>query len=204
MRYDENEDLHFFIKLHNTLAHEKDMAIEELREYLQEFSINDSPQQQEPKSKYYSPGQATNDMAVHVKDGILTTEYNSRKTDKKKNKKLEFEEEVQYKRITRTELNRGDTLQDGIVSISGTSIHLHPQKEHEVTPFETEIEEGTTVLGAIEEQDFEEGTTALGANPDLISRPFLLKNGTDVKIMITKETFTIGRDVKSNRLLCTE
>ena len=40
-------------------------------------------------------------MAVHVKDGILTTEYNSRKADKQINKKLEVEEEVQYKRITR-------------------------------------------------------------------------------------------------------
>ena len=50
-------------------------------------------------------------------------------------------------------------LQDGIVSISGTSIHLHPQKEHKATQIETQAQEGTTVEGLWRRNILEDGTT---------------------------------------------
>ena len=49
VRYDENDDLHFFIKLHNTLAHEDDMTLEELREFLKDSSSNDEIPEQQKK-----------------------------------------------------------------------------------------------------------------------------------------------------------
>lgn len=57
------------------------------------------------------------------------------------------------------------------------------------------VDEGTTVLGTLNEQDeYEEGTTALGIDNRSLPKPFLLEVATGAKISLTKEVFKLGRD----------
>ncbi|WP_419954644.1 FHA domain-containing protein [Neobacillus niacini] len=56
-------------------------------------------------------------------------------------------------------------------------------------------EEGTTVLGALNElEEYEEGTTALGVDNRNLSKPFLIDAESGTNIVVTKEVFKLGRD----------
>ncbi|MBT2678672.1 FHA domain-containing protein [Bacillus sp. ISL-35] len=134
---------------------------------------------------FYSPGSEVHTMKTSVDNGVLTSEYTSQKKDVKTGRKLEIEEEVNYKRITRAELGDNNALLKEASALGGgTSINIQPaiaSSEHE--------DEGTTVLGVMADED--EGTTTLGHS---VRRPFLLAVSKNEKITIAKDLFKIGRD----------
>ena len=179
--YDEQDDLRFFIRLHNYLAGNTNLQLSEFKGKLNEFSVAD----REMNANFYSPGKAENS----VEQDVLTSESSSTKANKKQCQKLEIEEEVQYKRITRVGFGEEDSLVEGGASVNGVSItfgdkHAGGQEDEN---------EGTSVLGAYGEEE-EEGTTALGVANAFLPKPFLVEVATREKIVVTKETFTIGRD----------
>lgn len=180
-QYDEAEDPHFFVQLHNLLAGGgSDLDLDAFLARLQELNEIQTAAPNQTESNFYSPS----GEKVSIKNGIVTSEYSNRTSDKKTGQKLEIEEEVQYKRVTRTELGEHESLLDRAASLGRTSINI--------TPHVTE-EEGTTVLGAFSRKQVEEeeGTTALGIQPDSVRPPFLM--GKE-KIIITKPFYKIGRD----------
>jgi hypothetical protein len=134
---------------------------------------------------FYSPGSEVHTMKTSVDNGVLTSEYTSQKKDVKTGRKLEIEEEVNYKRITRAELGDNNALLKEASALgAGTSINIQPalvssEPEHE----------GTTVLGVMADED--EGTTTLGHST---RRPFLMAVSKNEKITIAKDFFKIGRD----------
>ncbi|MEH7384199.1 DUF6382 domain-containing protein [Bacillus sp. JJ1521] len=197
--YDENDDLTFFVRLHNYFAKAEEINLYAFQKKLHELLLNkpESPQSfknlpiqdEEPRTpNYYSPG---SEIKATEENSVITSEYSSKWSDKKTRQKLEIEEEVQYKRITRTELGEGNSLLAG-----GTSINIKPNVGSPIS-FDTEDpeeEEGTTVLTAYKEPEEEEGTTALGVGTSFHQQqPFLL-TATQEKIMVTKRVFKIGRD----------
>jgi hypothetical protein len=184
--YDENDDLSFFIRLHNYLASTPDLQLKELKEKLYELSGGKVEAVQE---HFYSPGKIPSALEAMTGSGVRTSAHSSSKADKKKSQKLEIEEEVQYKRITRTELGEGESLVKGAASLSGTSIKFG----NNYARVKGDENEGTSVLGAYEEEE-EEGTTALGVANAFLPKPFLVEVATREKIVVTKDTFTIGRD----------
>lgn len=184
--FDESDDLVFFIKLHNYLAGEDELDPADFRKKITELaSIKEIPLKEEP-GHFYSPGRM--EAATSVENGILSSEYSSKKSDKKSNQKLEIEEEVQYKRITRTELGEGESLLKGAASIGGTSINIMPKMAHDRLE-----EEGTTVLSGRRDEE-EEGTTTLGVSNYAAARPFLIAAASKEKIEVTSYEFKMGRD----------
>ncbi|MGJ7922733.1 DUF6382 domain-containing protein [Neobacillus sp. LXY-4] len=229
--YDESDDIHFFIKLHNYLLRSAEIEPDELYEMLQEWSeldqpINDTVDHHQndnfydalsqPKvspatnlnPNFYSPGNPSavnssinssvnsamntpvNTVKTTINGGVVTSEYSSQKKEKKRNKQLEIEEEVQYKRITRTELGDDNPLMKGGAPLGGTSINIGPNVGGAF--IQNTEPEGTTVLGVNREE--EEGTTMLGVVGQSTPRPYLLATLLNEKIVITKDVFKIGRD----------
>ncbi|GHH98738.1 FHA domain-containing protein [Neobacillus kokaensis] len=187
--YDEADDLLFYIKLVNYIASQTDLNLIDFQKKLTELAfIKDVSTKAEPElaGNFYSPGKI--EAATAIENGMLTSEYSSRKTDKKSSQKLEIEEEVQYKRITRTELGEGESLLKGAASLGGTSINIIPKLGHD--PHE---DEGTTVLTAGRDEE-EEGTTALGVSHHISTRPFFITAVSKEKIEVAKNEFKIGRD----------
>jgi hypothetical protein len=211
--YDETDDAAFFIKLHNYLIETQNVTPENLLEKLNELAEDEtivrkpykmpekltsivseegsnleSPELETPSinPNFYSPGSEVHTVKTSVENGVLTSEYTSQKKDVKTGRKLEIEEEVNYKRITRAELGENNALLKEASALGrGTSINIQPalanlEQEHE----------GTTVLGVLPE-DEDEGTTTLGHSTRM---PFLLATGKNKKITITKDFFKIGRD----------
>ncbi|WP_121610599.1 DUF6382 domain-containing protein [Mesobacillus foraminis] len=190
--YDEQDDARFFIKLHNYLLQTKEISPTDLSEKLREWAADSEipffQQDWKRQPHYYSPGSPAAEVDTPVQQGVVTSEYSSQKKDKKTGRKLEIEEEVQYKRITRTELGDNSSLLKDAASLGGTSISILPNVG---TPAKDEVEEeGTTVLGAAGEE--EEGTTFLGLEPSV--KPFLLASATNERITIDKSLFKMGRD----------
>ncbi|WLR55351.1 DUF6382 domain-containing protein [Mesobacillus subterraneus] len=76
---------------------------------------------------FYSPGSEVHTMKTSVDNGVLTSEYTSQKKDVKTGRKLEIEEEVNYKRITRAELGENNALLKEASALGGgTSINIQP------------------------------------------------------------------------------
>lgn len=189
--YDERDDARFFIKLHNYLLCTKEISpmdlSEKLREWAAESEIPFFQHDWKRQPQYYSPGSPAAEVNTPLEQGVVTSEYSSQNKDKKTGRKLEIEEEVQYKRITRTELGDSGSLLKDAASLSRTSINILPNIS---LAKDEEEEEGTTVLGAVEEE--EEGTTFLGLQAPTL--PFLLATATNERIIINKNLFKMGRD----------
>lgn len=185
--YNEEDDVYFFIKAHNYLVRIKELNLEEFRKNLQVFaSKTNKASVTSEYEKFYSPG-----TSEPASQGTITSHYSSSKSDKKTGQKLEIEEEVQYKRITRTELGDKESILSG-----GTSINIVPNIGTSVSIDKDNNEgEGTTVLGAIRNiDDEEEGTMALGVANYQAPKPFILALARNEKIIISKDAFKIGRD----------
>jgi hypothetical protein len=152
-----------------------------------EEGLTEEPELETPSinPNFYSPGSEVHTVKTSVDNGVLTSEYTSQKKDVKTGRKLEIEEEVNYKRITRAELGENNTLlKDAAKLGGGTSINIQPA----IASSEPE-HEGTTILGVMANED--EGTTTLGHSS---RRPFLLAVSKNEKITIAKDFFKIGRD----------
>ncbi|WP_245243434.1 DUF6382 domain-containing protein, partial [Mesobacillus selenatarsenatis] len=69
----------------------------------EEEILTEEPELETPSinPNFYSPGSEVHTMKASVDNGVLTSEYTSQKKDVKMGRKLEIEEEVNYKRITR-------------------------------------------------------------------------------------------------------
>ncbi|WP_216830388.1 FHA domain-containing protein [Alkalihalobacterium elongatum] len=186
--YNEEDDMAFFIKLQNYLATVEDISFAELKEILAAFSED----QQKADDNFYRPG-SDEEIKTTVVDGVSTTEYRTRKIDKKKSPKVEIEEEVQYKRITRTELDENTPYVDNS-NLGVTSINITPFVQENIIDSEDIEEEGTTVLGGEPDagDDEDEATTTLGYQE--IPEPYFILPATNEKVVITKREFTIGRD----------
>lgn len=202
--YEETDDAAFFIKLHNYLARSAEITPEQLLEKMNELAGEETlipdlhKQKMAPptvmpeetpaiSANFYSPGSEIHSVKTSVNNGVLTSEYTSQKKDVKTGRKLEIEEEVNYKRITRADL--GDNialLKEASALSNGTSINIQPA----LASSEPE-DEGTTVLGVMADGDEDEGTTALGHSTH---RPFLLALSKNEKITISKDFFKMGRD----------
>ncbi|WP_223592690.1 FHA domain-containing protein [Neobacillus bataviensis] len=200
--YDEGDDGAFFIRLHNNLTGEAEIDLAEFKEKLVGFS-NAGGHEEKPArveapdeeldGQFYSPGQLNiSEVLSSVDNGMLTSQNTSRKADKKTSQKLEIEEEVQYKRITRTELGEGDSVLKSSASIAGTSINIVPN--YHASSVEEE-QGGTTVLGVYQLSELQgEGTTVLGMQEHSVPRPFLLFVQSGEKITVSKDVFKLGRD----------
>ncbi|MFD0826527.1 DUF6382 domain-containing protein [Neobacillus sp. M.A.Huq-85] len=68
-----------------------------------------------------------------------------------------------------------------------------PSQGNVISEAAAAVEEGTTVLGAVNIQE-EEGTTALGVSQHSLPRPFLFEAATGEKIFLRKDVFKLGRD----------
>ncbi|KAA0549169.1 FHA domain-containing protein [Bacillus sp. BGMRC 2118] len=194
-RFDENDDTVFFIRLHNAIASRGEIDIRGLQEILANVTlpteqtknnrhIVEETRKESPAS-FYRPGEKSDESVSQGNLGILTSEYSSKKVDKRSSQKLEIEEEVQYKRITRTDMG------DSISTLGGTSISISPTG---VASIQTEVheDEGTTVLGEtiVEEEE----TTALGIGRQPMTTPYIVVVSNNKKVYVTKNRFTIGRD----------
>jgi len=200
--FDEKDDVSFFVKLHNYLTTTKEISLSDLRERLTDMAfLTTSSKKEIPNDieggnpNYYSPGNFESSMKTSVENDVVKTEYSSKSSEKKANKKLEIEEELQYKRITRAELDEEESLVDSAAVLGGTSFTITPSLESKVVS--DSEEQGTTVLGSYEqelEDVEEEGTTALGALDRGLPKPFLIVVATKEKVTVSKECFRIGRD----------
>ncbi|WP_186580087.1 DUF6382 domain-containing protein [Aquibacillus kalidii] len=204
--YNLTDDLEFFIKLHNYIATEADLTAMKLKAKLNELAptyISNNMEQaaKEDDSDFYSPGSRSSEFKHSVNQGVLTSEYSTKKVDKKKSKRLEIEEEVNYKRVTKTELDENSTGYRGN-SLPGTSINIGSNLGNGMSnPWIENSNEGTTVLGAVSE-DEEEGTTTLGISQRITQYPYLIAQNNNEKITIDKEIFKIGRDPKNTDYMC--
>ncbi|WP_226679100.1 FHA domain-containing protein [Mesobacillus jeotgali] len=150
--------------------------------------LTEEPELETPSinPNFYSPGSEVHTVKTSVDNGVLTSEYTSQKKDVKTGRKLEIEEEVNYKRITRAELGENNALLKEASALgSGTSINIQPA----IASSSESEDGGTTVLGVMADED--EGTTTLGHST---RTPFLLAVSKNEKITIAKDFFKIGRD----------
>ncbi|MFZ7943773.1 FHA domain-containing protein [Neobacillus sp. 19] len=207
--YDEDDDLHFFMAIHNYLVRAEEIDLQDFKGKLEMFAhINESvgliPQQnnvpkqvlekaasKKPAKKslsFYSPGNA--EVLLEDQNEVMSTNHKSVKMDKQTGQKLEIEEEIQYKRVTRTEFGENDASFEAAATIAGTQINIVPGNNGKGIAVEIDYQdEGTTVLGVADL-----GTTTLGpSNP----MPFLLALANNEKIVISKEIFKLGRDAKN-------
>jgi hypothetical protein len=209
---DEGDDFHFFVKLHNYLLRNADIDPQDLYQQLQSwiglegqkaalkledeeenrvYAADKGATMEGINSNYYSPGSPVNkefNSPFGSQSGIVTSEYSSQKKEKKKSRQLEIEEELQYKRITRTNLGEKGSLLKGGAPLGATTININPNGTKGIL----DEFEGTTVLGA--DMDEDEGTTMLGIGMENIPRPYLISLVQNEKIVISKDVFKIGRD----------
>jgi len=196
--YDEQDDLLFYMKIHNYLVLKEKLDLAEFMQKLQEFASSTNTNQAVAPLEalkdtrkgigFYSPGHS--EMYEGAKDPGEPAETNRKN---KAGQRFEIEEEVQYKRITRTELGEKKSLLATALSLGGASINIKPNLGSNSSIEMEDDSEGTTVLGAFTEID-ENGTTALGAGNSLDAKPFLLTAAGNKRILITKAVFKIGRD----------
>ncbi|MFA9559956.1 FHA domain-containing protein [Evansella sp. AB-rgal1] len=163
--FEETDDLVFFVKLHNYLIQSDTSDISALKEKLMEMGGI------EEATGSISP---VLDMGGNAHFYSPTNNsidaYSSRIQDKKEGK-------------TSTP---SDLLSAHNESVQSTSFFLQ-RSDGEDGPEDTK---GTTVLGTLEMEEVE-GTTTLD---DVAYKPHLLLLSTNEKIILTKSTFTIGRD----------
>lgn len=209
--FDEADDPAFFVRLHNYLIDFKDVGLPEMVEDLKELgaynpssilAIREKVEVAEKPSNFYRPGQVDVKASSSVENGVHTSEYSSRKTDKRVGSKLEIEEELQYKRITRTDLDQAKDLKEDN-TLRDSALNMLPKAGVDLLQEEPE-EEGTTVLGssAVSLEEEYEGTTMLGVENFSTSPPYLLNGVGNPKIAITKRVFKIGRDPKGTDHTC--
>ncbi|UFT99201.1 FHA domain-containing protein [Radiobacillus kanasensis] len=203
--YREKEDIDYYIELHNYLVESKDVTtstfFNTLKDLTPEHIVEKTQHAEQSNSHFYSPGQAVSEVKSSVDNGTLTSQYSSKRVDKKKSKSLEIEEEVNYKRVTRTELddrNSGFLRQN---SLTGASINIGPSLRNNPSDDWEDDANGTTVLGTVSHQE-EEGTTFLGNNNQQLSKPFLLVDSSNEKVYVTKDEFIIGRDPQQADYIC--
>ncbi|WML41268.1 DUF6382 domain-containing protein [Neobacillus sp. OS1-2] len=205
--YDEEDDLSFFIKIHNYLVraeeeidllHFKGMIEElgkDLVESLPMHNITEVVRRKDFTAKparksigFYSPGNA--ELLLEDQNKVTASKKKSVKGNQQKGPKLEIEEEIQYKRVTRTELGEYKAAGfEAAAAIVGTQIHIVPGSGKGMGAESGLQDEGTTVLGVTDV-----GTTTLGEEA---SMPFLLTLTTQEKITIAKDVFKLGRDPKN-------
>lgn len=211
--FDDADDPAFFVRLHNYLIDFKDVGLLEMVEDLKELGAynpssilaireKERVEVAEKPSNFYRPGQVEVKASSSVENGVHTSEYSSRKTDKRVGSKLEIEEELQYKRITRTDLDQAKDLKEDN-TLRDSALNMLPKAGVDLLQEEPE-EEGTTVLGssAVSLEEEYEGTTMLGVENFSTSPPYLLNGVGNPKIAITKRVFKIGRDPKGTDHTC--
>jgi hypothetical protein len=211
--YDEEDDSLFFLRLHNYLLTPKDIGLSEwidgfrkLGAFVEGLSSMTkaavTAEKEAEQSNFYRPGQVEVKTKSSFENGVHTSQYSSKKTDKRiENNKLEIEEELQYKRITRTDVEHGEKLTRKGTSLQDSAIKLIPKID--ITQQEDEMEEeGTTVLGGHVSVEEEGGTTMLGVENYSTNPPYLQTGVMREKIFISKSMFKIGRDPNATDYHC--
>ncbi|EKN71486.1 Forkhead-associated protein [Neobacillus bataviensis LMG 21833] len=199
--YDEEDDLSFFMKIHNYLVRAEEIDLLDFKGMIEELGkdlVEPLPMHNvtevvkrrsfssEPARKsigFYSPGNA--ELLLEDQNKVTASSKKSVKENKQTGQKLEIEEEIQYKRVTRTEL--GET--NAAAAIAGTQIHIVPGNGKGMAAEMDFQDEGTTVLGVSDA-----GTTTLGVSAPM---PFLLTLANREKITVAKDVFKLGRDPKN-------
>ncbi|MEH7355234.1 FHA domain-containing protein [Neobacillus drentensis] len=204
--YDEEDDLSFFIKIHNYLvrAEEVDLLdlkgmIEELgKDLVEPISLQNITEVVKRKSFSTEPArksvglysQGNPEILLEDQNKVMASNQKSVKWNKQTGQKLEIEEEIQYKRVTRTELGEKEGAFESAATIAGTQINIMPSNGKGIAvDIDYHQDEGTTVLGVADV-----GTTALGVEAP---SAFLLTLAGQEKIMIVKDVFKLGRDPKN-------
>ncbi|MFJ7729565.1 FHA domain-containing protein [Neobacillus sp. NPDC097160] len=203
--YDEEDDLRFFIKIHNYLVRAEEIDLLDFKEKLVLLAnaseeptspqtvpeeINGKSSMKKPARKsigFYSPGNV--EILLEDQNEVRAANHKNVKRDKQTGQKLEIEEEIQYKRVTRTELGDHEGAFEAAAAITGTQINIVPSNGNGIAVEIDHLDEGTTVLGV---DDL--GTTTLGVAAPM---PFLLALATQKKIAIVKDVFKLGRDAKT-------
>jgi hypothetical protein len=149
------------------------------------------------KASFYSPGKGEV-LLEDQNEGQVS--HNQRVThDKQTGQKLEIEEEIQYKRVTRTELGETRSAGEVAAALAATQINVVPRNGQGIFVEIEHQDEGTTVLGVADEESgvlavADEGTTTLGIDAP---QPFLLTVANREKVGIAKDVFKLGRDAKN-------
>ena len=205
--YDEEDDVSLFIKIHNYLVRaEEEIDLLDFKGMIEELGkdlveplpvhhvtevVNRKSFSAEPARKsigFYSPGNA--ELLLEDQNKVTAaSKKKGVKGNKQTGQKLEIEEEIQYKRVTRTELGETNAAFKAAAAIAGTQIHIVPGNGKRMAAEMDLYDEGTTVLGVTDV-----GTTTLGEEA---SMPFLLTLATQEKITIAKDVFKLGRDPKN-------
>ncbi|WHY85480.1 DUF6382 domain-containing protein [Neobacillus novalis] len=227
--YDEKDDLSFFMKIHNYLVQAEEIDLLDFKETLEVLASvpdeSDQPQDgnREPlgkkptggstgksspsrqakkqpagkKASFYSPGKG--EVLLEDQNEGLVSHNRSVTHDKQTGQKLEIEEEIQYKRVTRTELGETRAAGEVAAALAATQINVVHQNGQGIFVEIEHQDEGTTVLGVADEESrvlavADEGTTTLGIDAP---QPFLLTVANREKIGIIKDVFKLGRDAKN-------
>ncbi|MFK9090270.1 FHA domain-containing protein [Bacillus salipaludis] len=203
--YDEEDDLRFFIKIHNYLVRAEEINLMDFKEKLVLLAnaseeptspqtvpeeINGKSSVKNPARKsigFYSPSNA--EILLEDQNEVMASNHKNVKRDKQTGQKLEIEEEIQYKRVTRTELGNHRGAFEAAAANAGTQINIVPSNGNGIAVEIDHLDEGTTVLGV---DDL--GTTTLGVASPM---PFLLALASQKKIAIVKDVFKLGRDAKT-------
>lgn len=203
--YDEEDDTSFFIKIHNYLVRAEEIDLLDFKGMIEELGkdlveplpshnitevVNRKSFSTGPARKsigFYSPGNA--ELLLEDQNKVMASNQKEGKRNKQTGQKLEIEEEIQYKRVTRTELGETSAALKAAAAMTGTQIHIVPGNGKGMPVDMDHQDEGTTVLGV---EDV--GTTTLGVATTI---PFLLTLANREKIRIAKDVFKLGRDPKN-------
>lgn len=181
--YSEEDDAKLFIKVFNFLVKNSDSTLTEFKEFY--------------KALVEGLDMRQDDIGIEKSESIDNdgSIINCQYSTKKSNNKIEIEEEVQYKRVTRTEFDDKNVIDDKASYIKPASINIIPNSDNEISiVIDRGVENGTVCLDQYD--DVENGTVALD-ECIMPSKAYLYIMNKNEKVYIDKQNFKIGRDASS-------
>lgn len=129
----------------------------------------------------------------NVDDNTVEGHYSSKKVSNTSNNKIEIEEEINYKRVTRTEYDEDKKLNEKIAVSKPTEISIIPNVDNSICirMDNYEVDKINDVI------DNGMQTTALDESDSLSLKPYLIIEKINEKVIIDKDCFKLGRDKKN-------
>lgn len=126
----------------------------------------------------------------NIDDNTIEGHYSSKKVSNIDNSKIEIEEEINYKRVTRAEYDEEKNISEKINISKPTEINIIPNVDNSIC-IKIDNYDGDKIDNFI---DNEMQTTALDESDNLNLKPYLFIKNINEKVIIDKEIFRLGRD----------
>lgn len=126
----------------------------------------------------------------NVDDNTIEGHYSSKKVSNIPNNKIEIEEEINYKRVTRAEYDEEKNISEKINIAKPTEINIIPNVDNSIC-IKMDNCDGDKIDNFI---DNEMQTTALDGSDKLALKPYLFIKNINKKVTIDKDIFRLGRD----------